>query len=158
MSNLTPIGYLPLVEYSFELPKSVEKKLRSILCSRPEVHQPTKLFNGVWYLHGAVYKHFDSHDSDPITLGWILLDDTKSMLWTNELDVYSVLPKVEFLRKLGPGSIYGIDSSKPHATRAENPHGLFCFLAFDYPKDEVPSMRRFIVDAAMHLHEMLKIY
>jgi hypothetical protein len=83
-----------------------------------------QLTNGLWWTLGEVYEHADFHFDKPITTGLIIINDCNVQLCTENT-----------LFDIPVGTVYRIDSTKPHSTRFkpgfEKRNQIFAFLAWD---------------------------
>lgn len=141
------MGKAPFVEHGFVLPIDLRMTMRrkvlplaATALGQKRFGQIEKLTDGVWWTVGAIREHVDNQPPLTLTTGLIIVNDCQAKL---RADGHSFA--------IPPGTIYRIDSAKPHST--ELPHGIedsvgmFIFLAWDCPFLDAKPIREWVMEA-----------
>jgi hypothetical protein len=124
------------VKTGFTIPRALDAQLRDQIDAYAQSYAREKLpldelnqlYDDVWFGFGPVAEHVDNHHPHPDrhwTTGLILINDGNYMLRTGL-----------YVQYIPAGSVFQIDSAKPHGTFRSpydktDDNKLFAFLAWD---------------------------
>lgn len=120
----------------------------------------THIYQDIWHTQSPIGWHTDSTRDGYVTQGLILVNDLKRpLLWGGtDHGIEGRLPHPEPLqvKLIKPGDVYVLDGRVPHCVPNPpylqiNDEGLFIFLAWDVPYDELLQPQHFAKKALNEL-------